>query len=98
MLGGNRIGSQTGCLILSLNLENNFVGRSHNKSDRLKNSKSHFEVKSERHYLKQLLKESPVEELEDLESEEVIRPVKEEGLSGPFPIKKIVRKDKHKEI
>ena len=74
------------------------MGRSHNKSDRLKNSKSHEEVRADRHYLKQFLREADLEELEELDNEEMIKPVKEEGLSGPPPVKKIVRKNKYEEI
>lgn len=74
------------------------MGRSHYKSDRLKNPIRHEENRDERHFIKQLLKESDLEELEDLESEEIIKPVKEEGINGPPPIRKIVRKNKYEEI
>ena len=73
------------------------MARSHYKSDRLKNSKSHEEVKTERHHIKQFLKEADLEELEELKDREIIRPVKEEGIGAPPVVKKIIRKDKYEE-
>lgn len=88
----NSLGDSQRCLIIGGSVGG--VSKSHHKSERLKNSTSHEEVKSERHFMKQFLREADLEELEDLKDYEEIKPNKEENIAAPAPIKKIIKFNK----
>ncbi len=74
------------------------MSKSHSKSDRLKNPVRHEENRQDRHYFKDLLREAPLEELEDLEDYEPILPWKEATSVKPAEVKpKFIRRDKFQE-